>query len=306
MPGKKPAHHRPPKSHGFIETTPPVPADEMRGSPVSRHRVVVAKDHEDQPATSAPHTTSHVSSVHGIPQGKKSPYAKDSRGFDEKHLPHTSDERLRTKEMERQIIEKELQRQRMMAIPGRTPKSGLEVSTLPPPSPEIVRLKREVTDKPSLKKEHEPSDTDTEEVVHKVHRKRTVIIQKKKVHPGTHDTPVPENETRDANDEGDDLSGIKRPIYPGQTESGERKVSIKNSAYKSKDEIFEGKGIQKTTGPQVKDSTLIHTDLKPKKTIGESKSGESDPGSSDQVTESSRKPKKGEKNTSKKDDISWI
>jgi cell division GTPase FtsZ len=305
--GKKPAHHRPPKSHGFIETTPPLPAGEMdlSGSPASRHRVVVAKDHADQPATSAQRTTSHVSSVHGIPQGKKSPYAKDSRGFDEKHLPHTSDERLRTKEMERQIIEKELQRQRMMAIPGRTPKSGSEVSTLPLPSPEIVRLKREVTDKPSLKKEHEPSDT--EEVVHKVHRKRTVIIQKKKVHPGTHDTPDPENETRDANVEGDDLSIIKRPgIYPGQTESEEREVSIKHSAYKSKDEIFEGKGIQKTHGPQVKDSTLIHTDLKPKKTTGESKSGESDPGSSDQVTESPRKPKKGEKNTTKKDDISWI
>jgi len=297
--GKKTAHHRPPKSHGLKETTPRLPANEMStpdesGSPVSRHRVVVAKDHPDQPATSAQRTTS-----------KKSPYAKDSRGFDEKHLPHTSDERLRTKDMERQIIEKELQRQRMMAISGRTPKSGSEVSTLPAPSPEIIRLKRKVPDKMSIKKEHEKSAT--EEVVHTVHRKRTVIIQKRKVHQETHDTPAPEDETRDADVEGDDLSGIRRPnIYPRQTASEEKKVSIKNSAYKSKDEIFEGKGIQKTTGPQVKDSALIHTDLKTKKTIGESRIGESELGSSDQVMESSGKPKKGEKKTPKKDDISWI
>ena len=295
------------KSQIIEEVIPPLPEEERNildasGSPVSRHRVVVAKDHADQPGTSSSRTTAHVSSVHGAPQGRKSPYAKDSRGFDEKHLPHTSDERLRTKEMERQIIEKELQRQRMMAISGRTPKSGSEIS--PTPSPEIVRLKREVTSKASLKKEHAPSDT--EEVVQRVHRKRTVIIQKKKVHPGTHDTTVPEKETMETYYEGDDLSVIKRHISPGQTASEERKVSVKNSAYKSKDEIFEGKGIQKTTGPQAKDSALMHTDLKPKKTQGESRTGESGQGSSDQVTELSGKPKKGEKNTTKKDDISWI
>jgi hypothetical protein len=156
----------------------------------------------------------------------------------------------------------------------------------------------------SLKKEHAPSDT--EEVVQRVPRKRTVIIQKKKVHPGTHDTTVPEKETMETYIEGDDLSVIKRHISPGQTASEERKVSVKNSAYKSKDEIFEGKGIQKTTGPQAKDSALMHTDLKPKKTPGESRTGESGQGSSDQVTELSGKTKKGEKNTTKKDDISWI
>ena len=68
--------------------------------------------------------------------------------------------------MERQIIEKELQRQRMMAISGRTPKTRSDASPQPIPSPEIIRLKREVTDKMSLKKAHEPSDPD--EVVHQV------------------------------------------------------------------------------------------------------------------------------------------
>ncbi len=307
---KKAAPQHITKSQIIEEAIPPLPADEagMRkstGSHVSRHRVVVVKDHAHQTAQSAPRTTSHVSSVHGTPQGKKSSYAKDSRGFDEKHLPHSSDERLRTKEMERQIIEKELQRQRMMAISGRTPKTGSDASTHPTPSPEIIRLKQEDTDKTPLKKEHEPSDPD--EVVHQVHKKRTVIIQKKKVHPVTQDIPIPEDENGDASVEDDDLSVIRRPdVYSRQTDSEELKVSIKNSAYKSKDEIFEGKGIQRTTAPQVRDSALIHTDLKSKKTLGESKNVESEQGSSDHVTESSTTPKKREKNTTKKDDISWI
>jgi hypothetical protein len=115
------------------------------------------------------------------------------------------------------------------------------------------------------------------------------------------------DENRDAYDEDDDLSVIKRPdVYSRQTDSKESKVSIKNSAYKSKDEIFEGKGVQRTTASQVRDSSLIHTDLKVKKPLGESKNVESEPRSSDPVTESSKAPKKREKNTPKKDDIFWI
>jgi cell division GTPase FtsZ len=186
--GKKTAHHLISKSHRPEETPHPISADEMSalnvsGSHVPRHRVVVAKGHADQPVQSESRTTSHISSGQGIPQGKKSSYTQDSRGFDEKHLPHTSDKRLRTKEIERQIIEKELQRQRMMAISGSTPKTGSGMSTHPTPTPEIIRLKHEATDKTSLKKEYEPSDPD--KIVHQVHKKRTVIIQKKKVHPVT-------------------------------------------------------------------------------------------------------------------------
>jgi len=307
---KKAAPHPITKPRIIEEAIPPLPADEAgmqnsTGSHVPRHRVVVAKDHANQTAQSAPRTTSPVSSVLGTPQGKKTSYTKDLRGFDEKHLPHTSDERLRTKEMERQIIEKELQRQRMMAISSRTPKTGSEASTHPTTPPEIIRLKQEVPDKTSHKKEHEPSDPDA--VVHQVHKKRTVILQKKKVHPVTQDIPIPEDENRNTYIEDDDLSVIKRPdVYSRQTDPEKLKVSIKNSTYKSKDEIFEGKGIQRTTAHQIRDSALIHTDLKVKKTLGESKNVEREPGSSDQVAESSKAPKKREKNITNKDDLSWI
>jgi len=292
------------------EVIPPLPADEMSTPDVSgthapRHRVIVAKDQAIQTTHSAPHSTSYESSVHGIPHGKKSLYAKDSRGFDEKHLPHANDDRLRTKETERQIIERELQRQRMMAISGRTPKTGSKTSTHPSPTPEIVRFKREVADKTSLNKEYEPSVPD--EVTLKVHQKRTVVIQKKRVHPVTVDTSIPEDENGEVSIEDDDLSVIKRnEVYSRQMDSENSKVSLKNSAYKSKDEIFEGKGVQRPVTPQVRDSALIHTDLKSKKTPGESKDVESEPGGSNHVTEeSSKATKKREKNTTKKDDISW-
>jgi hypothetical protein len=288
----------PPRSERELSTP-----DES-GSHAPRHRVVVARDPADQAAHPAPRSTSHESSVHGIPQSKKSSYSKDFRGFDEKHLPRTSDDRLRTKETERQIIERELQRQRTMAISGRTPKTGSAASSHPEPTPEIVRFKRVVTDKTSQDTEHEPSDPDV--VVHQVHRKRTVVIQKKKVHPVTQDTPVPEDPKGEVSLDDDDLSVIIRhEVNSRQMDSEDSKVSIKNSAHKSKDEIFEGKGVQKPATPQVRDSALIHTDLKSKKNLSESKDVESEPGSSDHVPESSRTSKKREKNTPKKDDISW-
>jgi len=139
-----------------------------------------------------------------------------------------------------------------------------------------------------------------------VHRKRTVVIQKKKMNPVTQDSPVPEDPKGEVTVDIDDLSVIMRhEVNSREMDSEDSKVSIKNSAHKSKDKIFEGKGVQKPATPQVRDSALIHTDLKSKKNFSESKDVESEPGNSDLLTESSRTSKKREKNTPKKDDISW-
>jgi hypothetical protein len=193
----------------------------------------------------------------------------------------------------------------MMAISGRTPKTVAPEPSHPTPTPEIVRFKRVVIEKTSLDQEREPSDPD--EVVHQVHRKRTVVIQKKKVRPVSQDTPVPEEKNGEVSVEDDDLSVIRRPeVNSRPMDSEDSKVSIKKSAHVSKDKIFEGKGVQRPVVPQARDSALIHTNLKSKKTLSASKDVESDPDSNDHVTESSRTSKKREKNTPKKDDISWI
>jgi cell division GTPase FtsZ len=306
---KKTVPHLTPKSQSSKETTQPASVGEIStpkipGSPVSRNRIVVAKDQVSQNLQSVSHIKFPGPSVHEKPQNKKSTYIKDSRGFDEKHLPHISDDRSRTKEMERQIIEKELQRQRMMAIPGRTPKKASEMSSSTP-TPEIIRLKNEVPDKSSHKNDHGQPDSD--EVVHQVHKKRTVIIHKKKVNPAVQETLVPYDGKGDVLAEDDTINDIKSPeVNSRQMDSEELKVSIKNSVYKSKDEIFEGKRIQRKSTPQVRDSALIHTNLKNKKTIGESKNVEGDHEIDDHFTETSDTHKRREKNTSQKDDISWI
>ena len=275
------------------------------GAHVSQNRVVMAKDTDNQTSQSAPGTTSHISSEHGTPPGKKSSYTNDSRGFDEKHLPHSIEGRLKPKEIERQIIEKELQRQRMMAISGRTQKTGSDVSKHPTHPHEIIRLKREVQEKTSLKRDDAPSDLAEE--MQPLPKKRRIIIQKKTVHSEKQDTSIDVEENKDAFMEDDELSLIKRPAgYPRQIDSEELKVGIKKSANKYKDHIFEGKGVQKTGTPQVKDSVLIHTDLKSKKSIGEPKNVENSPDSGDSATESSNASKKRERSTTKKDDINWI
>jgi hypothetical protein len=142
--------------------------------------------------------------------------------------------------------------------------------------------------------------------VHPVPERRTVILQKRKVQPVIQEENIPED--MNGNDYvDDDPSIITRPdVYSRQYDSEELRVDIKNSAYKSKDAIFKGKGIHKMAAPQVRDSVLMHTDLKSKKNAGESKIVESKPGNTDRDTESSDSPNKREKKTPKKDDISWI
>jgi hypothetical protein len=78
------------------------------------------------------------------------------------------------------------------------------------------------------------------------------------------------------------------------------KLDIKDSAYKSKDHVLEGKDVDKSAHPQVKDSALIQTRLKPKKKSLESETTDEPEGTD--------KPSTGirEKNISKKDEISWI
>ncbi len=116
-------------------------------------------------------------------------------------------------------------------------------------------------------------------------------------------TSVDDRENRNSVPDDDELSFIKRPGDERQTDGEDAKVGLKNSAYKSKDYIFEGKGIQKTAPPKVKDSVLMHTELKSKKGIRESKNIENAPEDSEDVPDQSTKQ---EKNNSKKNDIHWI
>ncbi len=110
------------------------------------------------------------------------------------------------------------------------------------------------------------------EEIHQVPRKRRIIIQKKTEKSTGIDTSVNEQENRDPVIDDDEWSLERSPgDYEAQPDAAEGRVGLKNPSYKSKDHIFEGKGIQKTAAPQVKDSVLIHTELKAKKSIRKTK-----------------------------------
>jgi hypothetical protein len=240
--------------------------------PEPRRRVVVTQDHETQ-------TTQPV-----------------TREPDKKHGQLSTDERLRTKDTERQRIERELQRQRIMAISGRAPKSGQGASPYPVHSDEIIRLKRDISENPPFKETAEPATT--VEVVPQIQEKRTVILQKKKVSQEVQEGKITGDKDKKSSVDDDDLSIIRRPdVYSRQDDPEAMKIGIKKPAIKSKDAIFEGKDIHKMPPPRVRDSALMHTELKSKKPSGESNiiegeksSSESDREYADSTTKQQKKP----------------
>jgi hypothetical protein len=42
-------------------------------------------------------------------------------------------------------------------------------------------------------------------------------------------------------------------------------VEIRDRVFQARDEIFKGKGVRKPSLPQARDSTLLHTELRPRK-----------------------------------------
>jgi hypothetical protein len=88
--------------------------------------------------------------------------------------------------------------------------------------------------------------------------KRIVIVGKKK--------------TSDIAQDDQDSSAIRGKSGGGYTEESASlseddgmSVEIRDRVFRARDEIFEGKSVRKPTLPQARDSTLLHTELRPKK-----------------------------------------
>jgi cell division GTPase FtsZ len=258
---------------------------------------LVAPSQDKRFAQSSPRRPSLSSSYETL-HNKKTTNSKDSR---EESSSHTINERLRTKEMERQIIERELQRQRTIAISGNKPKTGSSSHSEQPT--EIVRIKRESSKRTIV--QNEPEQDSRTEVTPMHHEKRRVIIQKKKAHSESRESHVQNQENQNLLGRDEDSSpDVRTEAHSRQSDSERMKIGFRNSAHKSKD-IFGEKGGVGSAVPQVRDSALIHTNLKSKKKFVESKDKDLSE-SLDRNNEASQTSEKREKNTSKKDDISWI
>jgi cell division GTPase FtsZ len=254
---KKTSHVFTTRPHTPHKTTARITSDDTGTLPATvitpepRHRVVITQDRETK-------TTQPV-----------------TREPDKKHGQLSTDERLRTKDTERQRIERELQRQRIMAISGRAAKTGQGATPHPVHSAEIIRLKRDISENPPFKEAGEPPATS--EVVPQTQEKRTVILQKKKMPQAVQKEDSTGEKDEKSYVDDDDLSIIRRPdVHSRQYAPEEMKIGIKKPAMKSKDAIFEGKDIHKMAAPQVRNSALMHTELKSKKPSGESNVVESE------------------------------
>jgi tubulin-like protein CetZ len=297
---KKPIHPLNQTPHASNEMNQPVAAPSDNTKTIESHESSlqrVAPSHGTRSAQPPLYHSILTSAGHGKPpQNKKLISATESK--DEKSSPAVS-ERPGTKGMERQIIERELQRQRNMAISAQKPKTGSQKHPVEPT--EIVRIKKEFPKKRLIS--IEPEHHDTTEISPSHPEKKRVIIQKKKIHSESREPQDQNRENRDIPGREDTSSTIiPSERNSGQSDSERTKIEFRSSSYKTKDHILTGKGVPESSSPQVRDSALMHTNLKSKKNSAEPTDKDSSDGRNPEAIKS---PDKKDKN-SKKEDLSWI
>jgi cell division GTPase FtsZ len=227
----------------------------------SRRRIIVThagKDHTSHPS-------SRIPSAHGSQSTGNKPGVYD-RSLAETPVRHPDEEIPRAKETDRQRIERELRRQRTVAMSGNSQK-------VPPQTEKSHQTAREI---PLIQRGSLQEWTDAENQVPVQgskpaalsEGKRTVIIGKRKI------IAIPQEEDSSP-------SAVREPeratparekpgaAYPAESSSisddDGMSVEIRDRVFQARDEIFKGKGVRKPSLPQARDSTLLHTELRPRK-----------------------------------------
>ena len=217
----------------------------------SRRRVIVAHEEKER---------AHRPFSHSLPAyGSQSSGSKTGifdRSSVETPVRHPEEEISSPRETERQRIERELRRQRTVAMGGNSQKNP----------PQTEKIHHAAQEKHIIQRSTPHGRTGTENLIPVQgnepagvsEEKRTIIIGKRKT------IAVPQEEP--------DHSAAQektRDLYPDETASlsdnDGMSVEIRDRVFRAKDEVFEGKGVRKPSLPQVRDSTLLHTELRPKK-----------------------------------------
>lgn len=264
-----------PREKARVDHTRSVPAQEQtRATPPSRGAMPGPEIPVKKPATQQPLSSVDSQSQHPSVQ-------KDVPG------PHSH-------EHARQRIERELQRQRMIALSsgnqGMT--SGVAQTPKEPGAP--VRTKRVIVSQAPADLRELESRPPTEGIL-EASVKKTVIIRKRTPAPDNHGPPerpvsrkvippAPDQETP----KNEPLERVQ--VLPEEDEP----VMLKEQEFQAKDTVFQGKLVTGTSVPRARDGSLIHTNLKQKK-----------PAPQDDDDESSSDREQGKKGK-KPDDISWI
>jgi cell division GTPase FtsZ len=219
----------------------------------SRRRVIVA--HEEKDRVSRPF--SHSLPVYGS-QSSGSKTGVFDRSSAEPPVRHPGEENSSPRETERQRIERELRRQRSVAMGATSQKNPPQTERIHHAAQEKHIIQRSTlqgrtsAEKPIPVQENEPTGVSEE--------KRTIIIGKRK----TPAVPQEEQDHSAAREKTGDA-------YPGESaslsEDDNLSVEIRDRVFRARDEIFAGKGVRKPSLPQVRDSTLLHTELRSKKKV---------------------------------------
>jgi tubulin-like protein CetZ len=213
---------------------------------------------------------------------------------------------MHSNEIARQRIEQELQRQRMMARSGSQTKTDDVVVKPRAASSEVIRQKREVTH-PGPPPHPVSRPQLPEQDIQQVPAKKTVIIRKRTPVPDALETP-PSN-TRDDVPPPVEETGTGDPFsfqYMQVPEPEEETVEVKETSFRARDGIFSGKKINSAASvPKVRDASLLHTSLKPKKLAEQADRGDAHDETTEREGEASP-ARHQDKKTKKKDDISWI
>jgi cell division GTPase FtsZ len=253
----------------------------------SRRRVIVAHAEKDH----AYHPSSRILSTHGSQSTGHKTGISDRSLAETPPVRHPDEEIPRPKETERQRIERELRRQRSVAMGQNTQKipPHAEKNSHTAQETHIIQRSshqnRTVTENQVPVQGNEPGGVSGE--------KRTIIIGKRKVAAVPQEEPDPSDAREKAG-----------AAYPDESVSlsddDGMSVEIRDRVFQARDAVFEGKEIRKPTLPQARDSTLLHTELRPKKKTSERDDADKDSPRADQAGKdpvSIKKRTRSEENT---------
>jgi len=234
---------------------------------VIKRRVIVTPGKDNTPGNDPRDQRIRESSSMSSHLPKKETGKIISYGPDEgREARPVSDSAARTKDIARHRIEQELQRQRMIAISGKAAKPDNANSEPDRTTPGTSGSTREIPN--ATVSSEKPRSLEMEKKTIILQKRKTVLHSQENLVP---DTPVHESAATDERiPEG--VSGNSVP----EEAPDKMTVDLKEPGFRVKDEIFDGKKIQRSAIPKVRDTSLMHTSLKQKRPDRSAKSPDAD------------------------------
>jgi hypothetical protein len=286
-----------------ISSDEEVPAGTVKPKPVTvphQRRVIITTPHEMTQASGsipAPEKEAYIP-VKKILASQQSPHSPDKN-------PASLDDRTRLKDQERKKIERELQKQRLIAI-GRDQKLDRHLQKTPDTaSTSHPQEKVNSGDAPSQKSD---SGEGARHVIHKKQDLKKIVLYKKGEDPDRiiPPTPSPQKDVPDKKISSNERESVTETVQRDQ--AGSIDDWIKQAPPRKKDEFFEQEIFKLKDVPQiVRDDVLVHTNLQRERTSQDSDTVIMDKNNAERPKEIEPSLKKhNKKRSGDDDDVIWV